>query len=61
MKQNYYNQFNGIQSIMKTGQDNNVTNHTWAVYADSVTELSWLIKADAVNHENDTGQQYDRS
>ena len=38
--------------MMKTRQDNEVTDCTSAVYAKIGTKLSWPIRQDAVNHEN---------
>ena len=37
---------------MKTSQDNDVTNHIGAVYAENNTELPWLIKLDVVYFQN---------
>ena len=42
-KMNYYDQFNGVQSITETRQNNDVTEHIGAVYVKIRTELSWLI------------------
>ena len=47
--------------MMKTRQDNNLTDHTGSVYAENRTKLSRPIGHNAVYHENQTGQLYDRS
>ena len=48
-------------TMMKTGQDNDMTKHTSAIYAENVTELLCPIKLSAICDKNKTGQQYDRS
>ena len=45
--------------MMKTRQDNDMTKHTSAVYAENVTELLCPIKLSAVYDENQIGQKCD--
>ena len=47
--------------MMKTKQDNNVTNRIDAVYAQNETQLLYLIILGAVCDENETGQRRDQS
>ena len=44
MKLNFYGQSEGVRFIMKTGQDNDVTNHKGVVYVEIETKLSWLLR-----------------
>ena len=60
MKLNYHDQFDQVWSIMKTRQDNYVTDQTGAIYAEIETKLSLLIKQDAVYHKKLRGQRCDR-
>lgn len=41
--------------MMKTRQDNNVTDRTGVVYGEIKIELSWSIGQDAVFHEKQIG------
>lgn len=41
--------------MMKAKQDNNMTDHTGAVYEEIKIELSWSIGQDAVSHEERIG------
>lgn len=49
---NYKDQSDSVQSMMKIRQDNDMIDHTSAIYVKIETELSWTIKQDAVYHEN---------
>ena len=40
--------------MMKTKEDNDVTNCTSMIYIEIKTELSWLIGEDAIYHEKKT-------
>ena len=46
--------------MTKMRQDNDVTDHTGAVYAEIRTEFSWKIGQDAVYHENQRKQRCDQ-
>ena len=48
-----------VRSMVKTRQDNNLTNHTSTVYDENETELLRPIELGAVCDENQTGQQHD--
>ena len=61
MKLNYYDQSDGVQSMMKTRHDNDVIDHIGAIYTEIGTELWWSIIQDVVNHEKETGQRCDQS
>ena len=50
-KLNYHNRFDKVWYIRKTRQDNNITDYTVVIYFEIKTELSWLIKQEAVYHE----------
>ena len=43
IKLSYHDQLNQVQSVMKTGQDNDVTNHIGLFYSKTETELSESI------------------
>ena len=45
---NYRDQSDRVQSITKTTQDDDVTDHTGVVYTENNTELSWPIGVGAV-------------
>lgn len=47
--------------MMKTRQDNSVTDCTSVVYAKIEIELWWLIGHDAVYNEKNIGQRHDES
>ena len=46
--------------MTKTGQDNDVTDHTNLLYAENEIELSCLIQQCIIYDENYTRQQHDR-
>ena len=46
--------------MMKTKQDNNMTDRTSAVYTINEIELSWLIRPGVVTDENQIGQWCDQ-
>ena len=48
MELNCHGQSNSVQTMTKSRQDNNVTDHTGALYAKNETELSWPIRQGAV-------------
>ena len=45
--------------MIKTKQDNDMSNHTSAIYTEKETELSWPIGPSAVCDENQLGIQCD--
>ena len=45
-----------VQSMTKTKQDNDVTNHINVIYAENETKLLWSIGPGAVDDENRIGQ-----
>ena len=47
--------------MTKTIQDNDVTNHASAIYAENNTELSWSIGSGTDCDENQLGQPRDLS
>ena len=51
MKLNDYDGSKKVLSMMKTRQDNDITDRTSVVYAKIITKLSWLIKQDVVYYE----------
>lgn len=48
---NYKDRSDSVRFMMKIRQDNNMIDHTSAVYVKIKTKLSWTIKQDAVYHE----------
>ena len=52
MKLSYRHQSNPLQVVMKTKQDNDVTNRTDVVYATNEIELPSLIRPSVVCDEN---------
>ena len=58
-KLSYHDWSNWVRFIMKTKQDNDMTNYISAVYVENDTELSWPIGLGAVCEENQIGQQRD--
>ena len=46
--------------MMKSKQDNNVTNLIGTVYVKNETGLSWLIRLSEVSDENQIGQLHDQ-
>lgn len=58
-KLSYYDQSDRVQYIMKTKQNNDITDRTGTIYAKNDTELSWLIEPGVVYDENQIGQQHD--
>ena len=51
-KQNYEELFNKVYYIVKTRQDNDLTNHLTAFYAENNVELSLIIRPGVVFHKN---------
>lgn len=49
----------GVQSVMKTRHDNDVTHHTSAIYVENDTELSWPIGSVTDYDRNQIEQQCD--
>ena len=45
--------------MMKTRHDNDLTDHTGAVYIENNTKLSWSIESSVVCDENQIGQLRD--
>ena len=52
---------NLVRSVIKTRQDNDMTNCTRIVYAKNESELSWLIRLGAICNKNQIGRRRDRS
>ena len=50
-----------VQSLMKTRQDNDVTDYKEAVYAKNETKLSWSIRLSVDYDKNQRGQRRDWS
>ena len=59
LKLNYRDLFEQVQFVMKTRQDNDVTNCIGAVYAENKIELSWLIRSSIDCDENHIWQLCD--
>ena len=51
--------FEQVRFVMKTRQDNDVTNCTGMVYAENEIELSWPIRSNIDCDENHIGQLCD--
>ena len=49
---NFYDQSNWVFTLMKTRQDNYVTDRKDAVYAKNEIELLWLIESGTIYDEN---------
>ena len=58
---NYHDRLGQVQTVMKIGYDNDVTDCTNVFYTENKIELSWLIGSGLVFYENETEQQHDRS
>lgn len=56
---NYHDRFDQVQSIMKTREDNNMTNRTSEVYVENDIELSCPIRIGVDSDENQIGQLCD--
>lgn len=56
---NYHDRFDQVQSIMKTREDNNMTNRTGEVYVENDIKLLCPIRTGADNDENQIGQLRD--
>ena len=52
MKLNCYDRADKVYYMEKTRQENDMTNRIGAVYVKIETEMSWSIRQDVVNHEN---------
>ena len=61
MKLNYHDWSDHVQSMMKTKQDNDMTDHIGLVYAKIKTELLWAIWPSAIYDENQIGKGCDWS
>ena len=48
-----------VQSMMKTREDNDMTDHTSAIYVENEIELLWPIKLGMACDENQIGQWLD--
>ena len=58
-KLNCCDQSNWVPFVIKTKQDNDMTNCKGAVYAKNNIELSWLIGLGVDGDENQIGQLHD--
>ena len=56
---NYHDRFDQVQSIMKTREDNNMTNRTGEVYVENDIELLCPIRTGADSDEKQIGQLRD--
>ena len=56
---NYRDWSNWVQYVTITRKDNDVSDHTDAVYANNDTKLSWPIRLGVDYDENQIGQQCD--
>ena len=54
LKLNYRDLYDLVRSMMKTKQDNDVTDHIGVVYAENETKLSWLIGSGVICEEDQT-------
>lgn len=61
LKLNCLKLFDQVWFVMKTKQDNNVTDQTGALYVENDIELSWPIGPGAVYDEFQRGQRCDQS
>lgn len=52
LKLNYQDLSDQVLSMMKTKKDNDVIDHTSAIYAKTETELSWVIRSSVVCDKN---------
>ena len=52
LKMNYRDLLDKVRSMMKTRQDNDVTNRTCMVYTEHEIKLSWLIRSGVIYGEN---------
>ena len=52
MKMSYHDRSDRVSSMMKTRQDNNMTDYTGVVYVENGNELSWSIISGANYDEN---------
>ena len=60
-KSNYRDLSNRVQSVMKTRQDNNMTNCTSVIYVEDETKLLCLIGLGVIYDKNQTRQRRDQS
>ena len=51
-KLNYRGLFDQVRFVMKTKQDNDMTDHVGAIYAKNDNEQSWLIRLSVACNEN---------
>ena len=61
LKLNCWDQSDQVWFVMKTKQNNDMTDHTDAVYIKNEIELPWLIVPGLVYDEYQIGQRYDQS
>lgn len=52
---NYQDLYDGVRSVMKIRQDNDVTNGKSATYVKNKTEMLWLIEPDIIWDKNQLG------
>lgn len=57
---NFHNRSNWVQSVIKTRQDNDVTDRIGVHYVENKTELSWTIRWGVVCDKNQTREWCDR-
>ena len=55
MKLTYHFRLERVLFVMKTRQDNNVTNRTTTIYVKNDIELLWLIESGAICNKNQIG------
>ena len=60
MKLSFCDQLDWVQSMIKTTQDNNVTDYIDALYAENEIELLWTIRQGAFCDENHIRQRCNR-
>ena len=52
---NYHDQMNQVLFVTKTRHENDVTDHTCAIYTKNDTKISWSIRLGANYDENQIG------
>ena len=55
----YHDLLNWVQFVTKTREDNDMTDHTGAVYVENDTKLSWSIELGVDSYEKEIGQLRD--
>ena len=61
MKLRYHDQSDRVLSVIETRKNNNVTEHTSAIYIENNIKLLWSIRPGVVYDENKTWQCHERS